>query len=184
MEYSIKRSLLLLVNTRVVHDVYDQCTYCSSSLYQSMIFVLFFCFCYVRACSAYDGWTHLGKKVYNVMLIADGRVFYHKTIPSYLDNKCSSEWQFSKLRPIIHDLLAQNIPIVGFVTDNAADATKVGKMVEAEWPFILSLPCAAHTCKLFFNRNRNRKIKSSKFMYVCLVSLRYYVNRNRSATGC
>lgn len=98
---------------------------------------------------ACDGWTNVQhNKVTNVVLIVNGVAYYWCSIVN-AEERNTAEWMASALLPIFHTLIREwDARIAGFVVDNEAVNGSCFKLLRAELPFLLHIPCAAHTIQL------------------------------------
>ena len=97
---------------------------------------------------AIDGWTNVKHtKVLNVVLICGNRAYYWRSIPNPRE-KSSAQWMQSVLEPVIAELVQGGVRVAGFVADNEAVNGAAFRLLEPAFPFLIRVPCAAHTLQL------------------------------------
>jgi len=97
---------------------------------------------------AIDGWTNVKHtKVLNVILICSNRAYYWRSIANKLD-KSDAQWMESVLRPVIAELVDGGVRVSGFVADNEAANGAAFRLLQPDFPFLIRVPCAAHTLQL------------------------------------
>jgi hypothetical protein len=97
---------------------------------------------------AVDGWTDLKKtKVTNVSLICNGVSFYWKSIFNHSESD-TAQYLCDQITPMIEELIEKKVKIVGYVADNASVMDSLHKKLLVLFPFLVRVPCAAHTLQL------------------------------------
>lgn len=98
---------------------------------------------------ACDGWTNVQQnKVTNVVIIANGVAFYWCSIVNS-EQRNTAEWLAAELQPVIQTLISDyDARVAAFVVDNEAVNGSCFKKLRNELPFLLHIPCAAHTIQL------------------------------------
>ncbi len=97
---------------------------------------------------AIDGWTNVKHtKVLNVVLMCDNRAYYWRSIANAVE-RSSGEWMRGVLEPVITQLVDGGVRVVGFVADNEAVNAKAFRLLQPTFPFLIRVPCAAHTLQL------------------------------------
>jgi hypothetical protein len=97
---------------------------------------------------AIDGWTNVRQtKVTNVVLISGGVAYYWCSIPNPLD-KNSAQWLHDEIAPKLQELLEGGVRFAGFVADNEAVNGALFDKLAEKFPWLVRLPCAAHTIQL------------------------------------
>jgi len=97
---------------------------------------------------ACDGWTNVKhQKVTNAVLMMNGRAFYWSSFINSGEN--TAIWLASQLRPLIHSLTLEfRARVIGVVVDNEAVNAAAHRLLVADMPFLVHVPCAAHTVQL------------------------------------
>jgi len=97
---------------------------------------------------AMDGWTNVQHvKVTNILLIVDGVAFYWCSITNK-SNKNSADWLYTAIKPKMEELHTGGVRFAGWVADNEAVNSKLYRKLLVDYPFLLKIPCAAHTIQL------------------------------------
>jgi len=98
---------------------------------------------------ASDGWTNVNQdKVTNIVLIAHGVAYYWCSIVNTHEAN-SAEWLCDRLQSVFSNLIHQHrLRIAGLVMDNEAVNRKCHRLLTAHFPFLVQIPCAAHTIQL------------------------------------
>lgn len=95
-----------------------------------------------------DGWTNVNKvKVTNLLLVSRGTAYYWCSI-SNKDSINNAEWLYNAIKPEMEAILDYGIPIVSYVADNEAVMTATHNKLLVDYPFLVRVPCAAHTIQL------------------------------------
>lgn len=97
---------------------------------------------------AVDGWTNIRhEKLLNAIPICQGIAYYWKSIVNGLaDNSAPN--QYNGLQPVIKDMIDHGIYIVALVADNEAVNGTLFRLLQADYPFLVQVGCAAHTIQL------------------------------------
>jgi len=98
---------------------------------------------------ACDGWTNVRhEKVTNVVLLTGERAYYWCSIVNS-DESNTAAWLYSRIRPIMQELITEHkVHISAFVADNEAVNGATHARLLADFPFLVHVPCAAHTVQL------------------------------------
>jgi hypothetical protein len=97
---------------------------------------------------AFDGWTNTNsQKVTNIVLVSRGIAFYWCSIVNRVEKNTAS-WLHSKLVPVLQELMKEGVPFAGFIGDNEAVNGALHRRLLVEFPFLLRIPCSAHTIQL------------------------------------
>jgi len=95
-----------------------------------------------------DGWTNVRKeKITNLLLVSKGIAYYWCSI-SNKDSKNNAEWLYNNIKPEMENILDNGIPIVSYVADNEQVMNALHNKLVADFPFLVRIPCAAHTIQL------------------------------------
>jgi hypothetical protein len=95
-----------------------------------------------------DGWTNVRKeKITNLLLVSKGIAYYWCSI-SNKDSKNTAEWLYNNIKPEIDNILDHGIPIVSYVADNEQVMNALHDKLVVDFPFLVRIPCAAHTIQL------------------------------------
>jgi len=95
-----------------------------------------------------DGWTNVNKvKITNLLLVSRGVAYYWCSI-SNKDSKNNAEWLYQAIKTEIELILEHGIAIVSYVADNEAVMTATHNKLVIDYPFLIRIPCAAHTIQL------------------------------------
>jgi hypothetical protein len=95
-----------------------------------------------------DGWTNVRQsKVTNIVLLCDSVAYYWCSI-SNASEKNTAAWMNTAIEPCIAALVEEGLRITAFVADNESVNQKLFKLLEAKYPFLIRVPCAAHTIQL------------------------------------
>jgi len=97
---------------------------------------------------AADGWTNVKRqKITNMVPIVNGVAFYWCSIANAGEN--TAEWLASQMLPVIRKLIGEyGARVVGIVVDNEAVNGAAHRFLLPDLPFLLHIPCAAHTIQL------------------------------------
>jgi hypothetical protein len=98
---------------------------------------------------AIDGWTNVRHdKVTNVLVLQGGQAFYWCSITNDAESN-TADWLASRLRPVLHTLMViHRVRVVALVADNEAVMGALHTRIERDYPFLIRVPCAAHTIQL------------------------------------
>lgn len=97
---------------------------------------------------AVDGWTNVKReKVTNIVLMVEGQAFYWGSIVNNDEN--TAAWLAPQLLSVIRLLTdVYQARVIGIVVDNEAVNAAAHKLLVVDLPFLLHIPCAAHTIQL------------------------------------
>lgn len=97
---------------------------------------------------AIDGWTNVRHtKVTNVLLLCSGVAYYWCSIPNtYAAN--TAEWLEQQLTPRLQELVQLGIRVSALIADNESVNTALFDRLRTPFPFLIRVPCAAHTIQL------------------------------------
>ena len=95
-----------------------------------------------------DGWTNVnGGKVINLCPVAQGTAFYFNS--AILKTFSSAAAQHIPVRDALRAIMDAGICVMAIVTDNeAVNKALYRDFLVKEFPFLLHVPCAAHTVQL------------------------------------
>jgi len=97
---------------------------------------------------AIDGWTNVcHTKVNNVVLLYCGVAFYWCSIPNRYDANTAA-WLSDQLTPHLQELVRLGIRFTALVADNESVNDALFNMLTQTFPFLIRVPCAAHTIQL------------------------------------
>jgi len=98
--------------------------------------------------SALDGWTNVRQtKVNNIVLLSRSAAFYWCSLPNALQ-KNNAQWLFDAVVPKCEELEAAGLRFAAFVADNEAVMGALYDRLRQRYPFLVRVPCAAHTIQL------------------------------------
>jgi hypothetical protein len=94
-----------------------------------------------------DGWTNVnGHKVLNVVPVAGGVAYYWNSV--VLKGHSAASDQEGPLTAALHSLIKRSIRVTAIVTDNEKVNPVLYQRLLPTFPFLLHIPCAAHTIQL------------------------------------
>jgi hypothetical protein len=98
---------------------------------------------------ATDGWTNvLKEKITNVVGIVGGRAFYWTSLVNATQRN-TAVWLYEQLLPVFNTLIHEHdVRIIAFVVDNEAVNRRLHELLVGDYPFLVHVPCAAHTIQL------------------------------------
>jgi hypothetical protein len=97
---------------------------------------------------AIDGWTNVRHtKVTNVLLLCSGIAYYWCSISNTYDAN-TADWLDMKITPILEKLKPLGIRFSALVADNEAVNDALFNRLFTSFPFLIRIPCAAHTIQL------------------------------------
>jgi hypothetical protein len=97
---------------------------------------------------AVDGWTNVRhEKVTNIVLLACGTAFYWASITN-TDSANTADWLYDRIAPHFERMIQSKLRIVGMVADNEAVNSALHRRLKAQFPFLILVPCTAHTIQL------------------------------------
>jgi hypothetical protein len=95
-----------------------------------------------------DGWTNVRHdKVNNIVILCDGVAYYWSSVTNILE-KNTAEWIANSVRPKVQEIVDHGIEVVALVADNEAVNQATYNILKSHFPFLLFIPCAAHTIQL------------------------------------
>ena len=96
-----------------------------------------------------DGWTNVShQKVTNVILLSNGVAYYWSSIVNSGERN-DAQWLAAQFQPLLHTLTrTHKLRITAFVADNEAVNFAAYKRLRVAFPFLVHIPCAAHTLQL------------------------------------
>jgi len=101
---------------------------------------------------AIDGWTNVQQtKVTNILLISGGVAYYWCSINNHSSTN-SAEWLSEAMLPKLAELHAGGVRFSAFIADNESVNGKLFKLLQETYPFLIRIPCAAHTIQLIAKR--------------------------------
>jgi hypothetical protein len=101
---------------------------------------------------AVDGWTNVRHdKVNNVIPLCAGRAYYWTSIVNTLDRN-TAEWLHPRLVESFGSLISKGILIVAMVADNEEVNNSLYNRMHDTYPFLVQVPCAAHTLQLIVKK--------------------------------
>ena len=105
----------------------------------------------LRACNGVtigvDGWTNVRHdKVINICPVGRGVAYYWNSV--VLREYADADSQYGPLSTQIAGVIAKGILVVALVTDNEAVNGAVHRRLLVDYPFLIHVPCAAHTIQL------------------------------------
>jgi hypothetical protein len=97
---------------------------------------------------AADGWTNVKRqKITNIVPVVNGVAYYWSSIVNTGEN--TAEWLAAQLLPVILSLSGEyGARVVGVVVDNEAVNGAAHRLLLPDLPFLIHVPCAAHTVQL------------------------------------
>lgn len=98
---------------------------------------------------AVDGWTNVRHdKITNVLPLCASNAFYWTSIVNSLDAS-TAEWLLTPMKQTINDLIVKHqLLIVAIVLDNESVNLCLYDKLKLHFPFLIHVPCAAHTLQL------------------------------------
>ena len=98
---------------------------------------------------AIDDYTNTNHiKITNVMPIAGGIAYYWNTLFNNLDERHSADWLYPRLKQTFVEMITANITVVAIVADNASVNNLLYDKLKKDYPFLVHVPCSAHTLAL------------------------------------
>jgi hypothetical protein len=97
---------------------------------------------------ALDGWTNIRHdKVINIIPICSGVAYYWKSIVMDTE-RSTADCQYPHVKEAIQSIISAGVLVVGLVTDNEAVNGALHRKLVEDYPFLVHVPCAAHTIQL------------------------------------
>jgi hypothetical protein len=101
---------------------------------------------------ALDGWTNIRQeKVTNIVPIASGVSYYWESIVNRMEAN-TADWQRPLIKKAVESVIGCGVPVVAMVTDNEAVNGSLYRLLLPDFPFLVHVPCAAHTIQLCVNK--------------------------------
>jgi hypothetical protein len=105
----------------------------------------------LRACKGVtvglDGWTNVRQeKVINVVVVARGVAYYWDSL--VLAKTASADDQHPQVKDALARLMGKGVRVTAVVTDNEAVNGALHNLLRKDFPWLLHIPCAAHTIQL------------------------------------
>lgn len=116
---------------------------------------------------AIDGWTNVRQtKVTNIVLICCGVAYYWRSIPNTYDAN-TAEWLDQQISPLLRELAEYGVRFSALVADNEAVNDALWARLLEPFPFLIRVPCAAHTIQLVVQqimviRRFNRSLSTAR----------------------
>ena len=102
-----------------------------------------------------DGWTNVKtEKITNTVLVNKDAAWYITSSNNGFDRN-DAVALLNKMSPIIDSLLEKNIRVTGISTDNEAVMLKLVELLKQKYPWLIGVPCIAHTIQLIVDSIRN-----------------------------
>lgn len=96
---------------------------------------------------AFDGWQNTNHlHVQNITALSSSATVFLKSDLS--KEPATAVNLFAFIEPVIDELIEKKIEVSAIVADNASVNGKIARLVRKKYPWILTLPCAAHTLQL------------------------------------
>jgi hypothetical protein len=114
---------------------------------------------------ALDGWTNVrGVKVTNILLLCCGVAYYWCSITNEREQN-TAQWLHAAILPKLTELVDLGIKFVAYVADNEAVMNALYDRLHENFPFLVRIPCAAHTIQLIVKNSldspRWKKVRTS-----------------------
>ena len=94
-----------------------------------------------------DGWTNVRHdKVINLCPVGRAVAYYWNSV--VLKRGATAEEQAEPVAEGLRSIITASIPLAAIVTDNEAVNGAMYRLLEEEFPFLIHIPCAAHTLQL------------------------------------
>lgn len=104
---------------------------------------------------AIDGWTNTRKdKITNVMLLCNSRAFYFQSIVNRFKRN-TADWIAPRLDEVIQNIIDLEIRVSAIISDNESTNSSAFDSISDKYPFLLHIPCAAHTIQLALKKILN-----------------------------
>jgi hypothetical protein len=101
---------------------------------------------------AIDGWTNVRHdKVTNVIPLCAGRAYYWESIVNTVDRN-TAEWLYEKLKVSFDSIQSNGILVAALVADNETVNNALFNLLQADYKFLIQIPCAAHTLQLIVKK--------------------------------
>ena len=98
-----------------------------------------------------DGWTNTNHiKVINVVPVGRGVAYYWDSL--VMRNQSTAQAQYPSVLKALTSLIGKGVRVIALVTDNEAVNTALFTLLSVDLPWLLHIPCAAHTIQLCANK--------------------------------
>jgi hypothetical protein len=98
-----------------------------------------------------DGWTNVRhEKVINLCPVVGGIAFYWDSV--VMKRQSTAAAQLQPVLKALRSIIARGIAVVAIVTDNEVVNTALHRLLVVYLPFLIHIPCAAHTIQLCANK--------------------------------
>lgn len=95
---------------------------------------------------AYDGWSNVNNvHIQNICAQGSQATYLLKSDPT---TRASAEVLSELVINCVNELIEEKVVVASVVADNASVCGKMGRLISAEFPWIVPLPCASHTLQL------------------------------------
>jgi hypothetical protein len=102
-------------------------------------------------CILFDGWTNTnGAKITNIILVMSGVAYYWTSIINDSEANTAA-WLVTRIRDILDELIENNIAISSLIADNESTNSAVYELLVLDFPWLVSIGCAAHVIQLIVN---------------------------------
>lgn len=101
---------------------------------------------------AFDGWTNTRRdKVTNVLALHDGKAYYWSSIVNHSDRNTAA-WLEEPVTAAITAIKKEGVLVSALVADNESVNGALHRRLLQHFPFLIRVPCAAHTLQLCVNK--------------------------------
>jgi hypothetical protein len=98
-----------------------------------------------------DGWTNNNHvKVVNVVAVGRGVAYYWDSV--LLRERSTAQAQHQPVLEKLESLIGKGVRVVALVTDNESVNSALFRRLKVDLPWLLHIPCAAHTIQLCVNK--------------------------------
>lgn len=95
-----------------------------------------------------DTWTNVNQNaVNNVVIMSNCVPYYWKSIENKYERN-TALWMHPHIQNVIQELSELKVKVAGFVVDNATVNLKLFNLLQADFPFLIHIPCHAHIIQL------------------------------------
>jgi Protein of unknown function (DUF 659)/hAT family C-terminal dimerisation region len=96
----------------------------------------------------FDGWQNVNHiHVQNILVSCQGVNFFMKSDVS-ATGRSTAAVLFGMLKPVLINLITEGVVVSSMVADNASVNGAIFDLAAEEFPFLIAIPCAAHTLQL------------------------------------
>lgn len=96
----------------------------------------------------FDGWSNItGVHVQNILALCSSAAFFLKSDIS-VTGRSTAVVLGGMLKTVMNNLISKGVVVAGIVADNASVNGAISSQLKAQYPWLLPLPCAAHTLQL------------------------------------